>query len=162
MARKVFYSFCYEDDVTRSMVVRNRWVTQGSQFYSGVIDAAEFEKVKKNGEQAVYDWIDEQLEGTSVTVVLLGTNTLERKFIQYEIYKSLKRGNGILGVFINDIKDLNGKTSVRCNVHTTIRKGDYIIGYFSDICDEIHNYVTEDGYNNLGKWVDSVAKKKGK
>lgn len=44
MARKVFYSFCYSDDINRCMVVRNRWLTYGNQIQSGIIDKAEFEK----------------------------------------------------------------------------------------------------------------------
>lgn len=45
MARKVFFSFKYED-VSRAMVVRNSWVTQGKES-AGFIDKAEFEEVKK-------------------------------------------------------------------------------------------------------------------
>ena len=44
MARKVFFSFKYED-VSRAMVVRNSWVTQGKEA-AGFIDSADFEKVK--------------------------------------------------------------------------------------------------------------------
>ena len=62
MARSVFYSFCYSDDINRTMVVRNRWVTQGNQTVSGIIDKAEFEKLKRTGDKAVYNWIDKQLE----------------------------------------------------------------------------------------------------
>ena len=51
MARKVFYSFCYGDDINRCMVVRNRWVTYGNQIQSGIIDKAEFEKIKRTTER---------------------------------------------------------------------------------------------------------------
>lgn len=66
MARKVFFSFKYKD-VSRAMVVRNSWVTQGTQA-AGFIDAADFEKVKRQGDGAIQRWIDAQLNGTSVTV----------------------------------------------------------------------------------------------
>lgn len=164
MARKVFYSFCYTDDINRTMVVRNRWVTQGSQTISGIIDKAEFEKIKKNGDQAVYNWIDKQLEGTSVTVVLIGSNTLGRKFVQYEIRKSIERGNAIIGVHINKIKDMQtSRTSDKGNVHTVIGYyKDNSPAYFDNICDGIYDYIQEDGYTNLGKWVEKAAKGKGK
>lgn len=164
MARKVFYSFCYSDDVNRCMVVRNRWLTYGNQIQSGIIDKAEFEKIKRTGDQAVHNWIDKQLDGTSVTVVLLGTNTLSRKFVQYEICESVKRGNAIVGIHINNIKDMvTGKISAKCNTHTII--GEYSNGvpaYFDSFCDEIHDYINENGYSNLDKWVESAARKKGK
>ena len=62
MARSVFYSFHYKNDITRAMVVRNRWVTQGGQIVSGVIDHADFEQVKRQGDAAIKRWIDGNLE----------------------------------------------------------------------------------------------------
>ena len=102
------------------MVVRNRWVTQGGQIVSGVIDHADFEQVKRQGDAAIRRWIDKQLEGTSVTVVLIGADTLNRPYVQYEICESLKRGNSVIGVDINNIKDFNGRTSALCSHHTKI------------------------------------------
>ena len=66
--KKVFYSFHYDNDVTRAWVVRNSWVTKPNRTSSGVIDKAEFEKIKKDGDAAVKRWIDSQLIGTSVTL----------------------------------------------------------------------------------------------
>jgi hypothetical protein len=55
MARKVFFSFKY-DDVSRAMVVRNSWVTKGSA--AGFIDKAEFEEVERKGDKAIQNWIE--------------------------------------------------------------------------------------------------------
>lgn len=164
MARSVFYSFCYSDDINRTMVVRNRWVTHGGQVVSGIIDKAEFEKLKRTGDKAVYSWIDKQLEGTSVTVVLLGTNTLKRPFVQYEICESIKRGNAVIGVYVHNIKDMQtGQISLKCNVHTAIGQyNDNSPAYFDKHNDRIYDYKSDNGYENLGQWVESAAKKKGK
>jgi len=54
MARRVFFSFEY-GDVSRAMVVRNSWVTQGKEA-AGFVDAAEFEKLKKQGDAAIKRW----------------------------------------------------------------------------------------------------------
>ncbi|MCH0018293.1 TIR domain-containing protein, partial [Enterococcus faecium] len=70
MVRRVFFSFHYAD-VTRAMVVRNSWTLRGTK-EAGFVDKAEFEKVKRNGDIAIKNWIDNQLIGTSVTVVLIG------------------------------------------------------------------------------------------
>ena len=91
MARSVFFSFKYLD-VSRAMVVRKSWVTQGKEA-AGFIDSAEFEKLKKEGKTAVQNWIDNQLEGTSVTVVLVGAKTCTSEYVKYEIEQSIKRGN---------------------------------------------------------------------
>ena len=70
MARRVFFSFKYKD-VSRAMVVRNSWVVQGREAV-GFVDAAAFENLKRQGDAAIKRWIDGQLNGTSVTVVLVG------------------------------------------------------------------------------------------
>jgi hypothetical protein len=50
-------------------------------------------------------WIDDQLQSTSVTVVLIGQETASRKYVNYEIEQSHSRGNGLLGVRIHNMKD---------------------------------------------------------
>ena len=125
MARRVFFSFHYDNDISRSMVVRNSWVTQGKEA-AGFVDKAVFEQVKRQGDKAVHNWIDKQLEGTSVTVVLIGSQTLDRPYVQYEICKSLQRGNAVIGVLIHNIRDMRtGSYSARGNTHT-------VIGHYSD------------------------------
>jgi MTH538 TIR-like domain (DUF1863) len=64
MARKVFFSFKYED-VSRAMIVRNSDVIRGDE-KRGFIDKAEFEKVERQGDAAIKAWIDDQLQGTTV------------------------------------------------------------------------------------------------
>ena len=95
------------------MIVRNSWVTQGKEA-AGFIDKADFEEVKKKGDAAIKAWIDDQLKGTSVTVVLVGSKTCDSRWVKYEIEKSKEIGNGLLGIDISKIKDLNGNTSDRC------------------------------------------------
>jgi hypothetical protein len=112
MARRVFFSFKYED-VSRAMVVRNSWVTQGKEA-AGFIDAADFEELEEEGDDAIQKWIDDQLDGTSVTVVLVGKDTCDSRWVKYEIEKSEEIGNGLLGIDISQIKNLDGETSERC------------------------------------------------
>jgi len=159
MARRVFFSFHYENDINRSMIVRNSWVTQGKES-AGFIDKAAFEEIKRQGDNAVHRWIDRQLEGTSVTVVLIGSETLNRPFVQYEICQSLQRGNAVIGVLINGIRDMNtGFCSMKGNIHTIIGYyNDKTPAYFDSICDGIYDYSTQYGYINLGMWIESAAK----
>ena len=147
MARRAFFSFKYEDDVTRAMVVRKSGVTQGTEA-AGFVDAADFEEVKKKGDQAVENWIDDQLEGTSVTVVLVGENTCNSKYIQYEIEKSIEIGNGLLGIDISKIKDFDGNTTERC--------GKIPKGY------SFYLWNNDKGYENMGDWIEKAAKDAGR
>lgn len=157
MARSVFYSFHYQNDVSRVMIVRNRWVTYGGQKVSGVIDHAEFEKLKRTGDRAIKNWIDEQLHGTSATVVLIGTETLNRPYVQYEICQSINKGNALIGVYINNLKDLSGNTSTACNRHTCIGYNNNNPIYFDSIA-PIYDYCHDDGYNNFNHWVELAVK----
>jgi hypothetical protein len=113
MARRVFFSFHYERDVWRANIVRNSWVTKGNFESAGFIDAVEFEKIKRKGDESIERWINEQLEGTSVTVVLIGSETYLRDWVRYEIIKSFDRGNGLLGVYIHNIKNQFEMTDIK-------------------------------------------------
>lgn len=146
MARRVFFSFKYLD-VSRAMVVRNSWVTQGRDA-AGFVDAADFEKIKKTGDAAIKQWIDAQLEGTSVTVVLVGAKTCDSRWVKYEVEKSIERGNGLLGIDVSKIKDLEGNTTDRCG---QIPKG-YNFYYWNN----------DKGYENMGTWIEEAAKAAGR
>lgn len=146
MARNVFFSFKYKD-VSRAMVVRNSWVTQ-SREAAGFIDSADFEKLKRQGDTAIKNWIDNQLKGTSVTVVLVGKETCASRWVKYEMEKSKAIGNGLLGIDISKIKDLQENTSERC--------GQIPKGY------DFHLWNKEDGYKNMGDWIEKAAKDAGR
>ena len=147
MARRVFFSFKYKEDVSRAMVVRNSWVAQGKEA-AGFIDAADFEELENQGESAIRNWIDEQLDGTSVTVVLVGEKTCTSEWIKYEIEKSIEIGNGLLGIDISKIKNLQGNTSERC--------GKIPEGY------DFYLWNNEDGYHKMGDWIEKAAKDAGR
>ena len=147
MARRVFFSFEYQHDVSRAMVVRNSWVTQGREA-AGFVDAAKFEEVEKSGDAAIKEWIRDQLHGTSVTVVLVGSHTCSSRYVKYEIEQSIAKGNGLLGIDISKIKDLYGHTSERC--------GKIPQGY------EFYLWNRDGGYENMGDWIEQAAKGAGR
>lgn len=147
MARRVFFSFKYKPDVTRAMVVRNSWVTQGKEA-AGFVDAADFEKIKRQGDVAIRRWIDNQLNGTSVTVVLVGSLTCSSRWVKYEIEKSKERDNGLLGIDISKIENLYGQTTQRC--------GQIPHGY------PFYLWNKDNGYKNMGDWIEAAAKAAGR
>lgn len=86
----------------RANVIRNCNVVLGIGT-AGFFDHSEYEEAKKTGDDGIRRMIDKNLEGTSVTVVLIGTQTASRRWVQYEIAQSVNRGNGLVGVHINII-----------------------------------------------------------
>lgn len=81
MARRVFYSFHYKPDCTRVAKVRNMGVVEGNKPASD----NDWEEITSGGDAAIEKWIDEQLDGKSCNVVLIGEKTAGRKWINYEI-----------------------------------------------------------------------------
>src|ERR1700677_4801206 len=143
MPRKVFFSFEYSD-VSRAMVVRNSCVTKDK---TGFIDKAESEKLERQGDDAIKRWINNQIYGTSVTVVLIGEKTCTSRWVRYEIEKSIERGNGILGIDISQIDDLQGKTTSSCN-YRTILSNHY----------DFYLWFNDNGYENIEKWIEKAAR----
>ena len=141
MSRKVFFSFKY-DDVHRAMNVRNSNVITGVS-KSGFIDKADFEAVERQGKVAIKNWIDKQIEGTTVSVILIGANTDKSKWVRYEIDQSLAQGNGILTIDINKIADLEGSTTDCCGLR--------VPGY------KHYLWNKDKGRENLGKWAEMAA-----
>ena len=112
MARYTFFSFSYEDVKNfRVNVVRNSWLhhTDDQTFYDGSI--WEDERIKTPSK--IKKIIDDGLHGTSVTAVLIGTDTAFRRYVKYEIVKSFQRGNGIIGVHINRIRGKEQQITTR-------------------------------------------------
>jgi hypothetical protein len=111
MARRVFFSFHYQNDIFRVNQIRNSHVVEGCAA-AGFQDASLWEEAKRKGDAAVKALIDQGLLNTSVTVVLIGEQTSQRRYITYEIEKSIARGNGLLGIHIHNIKNRDGRTSL--------------------------------------------------
>ena len=160
MVRKVFFSFHYERDIWRSSIVRNSDVTKKNVEAAGFIDSASWEAVKKKGDDAIRKWIAEQLNGTSVTVVLIGTETSDREWVKYEIKESYKKGNGLLGIYIHNIEDDDGKTDAKGN-NTFGELGKDANGnsvYFYQVA-KTYDWKGDKGYENFGRWVEEAAPK---
>lgn len=162
MARRVFFSFHHGRDVWRAGQVRNSWVTKDRES-AGFWDAAAWEEVKKKDTAAIEKWIDEQMKGTSVTVVLIGAQTSERRHVKYEIKQSHGKGNGLLGIYIHNIKDVNAKSDTKgknpfSNLHIE-RDGRKIL--LSEIY-PTYDWVNDDGRNKMADWIEAAAKKAGR
>jgi hypothetical protein len=105
MAKRVFFSFHYQEVIDfRANVVRQHWMTKPDREDAGFFDASVWETTKRTGSLAIKRLINGGLDGTSVTCVLVGSQTYARPWVRYEILKSFRRGNGLLAVHINSIK----------------------------------------------------------
>lgn len=154
MARKVFFSFHYERDAWRAGQVRNcNLLPSDDQF--GFVDSVEWESIRRQGDAAIKKWIDEQLRYTSVSVVLIGSETALRPWVQHEILRSWNRGNGVVGVRIHNIKDQKSTVDTFGSdpfYQFTLPDGTRLC----DVC-KTYDWVADDGRNNLGRWCEEAA-----
>lgn len=109
MARRVFFSFHFKKDSWRASQIRNAGVVEGNE----PVSDNDWEKIKAKGDKAIQAWIDQQLQGRSCAVVLIGSETAGRKWINYEIEKSWNDGKGLLGIYIHNLKDQDGNQSAK-------------------------------------------------
>lgn len=114
MARRTFFSFHYVPDVWRAWNVRNCWVVKPEdQIDRGFFDSSVFEATKKEGDEKLKAFLRDGLENTSVTCVLTGTDTWRRRWVRYEIARSVLKGNGLLTVFIHGVKNDDGEIAAQ-------------------------------------------------
>lgn len=109
MGRNVYFSFHYQDVVDfRANVVRNSWKfrQKGNSFR----DESIWEEAKEKEVNKIKSLIQSELFGSSVTCVLIGSETYSRRWVRYEIMKSFESNKGMLGVGINWIKDKHQQT----------------------------------------------------
>lgn len=108
MARKVFFSFHFDNDFWRTQQVRNMNALEGGQVCTPNV----WEEVKRKGKTAIEEWIDDNMWGKSCVVVLVGSQTASRPWVQREIVKGWDAKKGVLGIRINKLLDTTGSASI--------------------------------------------------
>lgn len=160
MARKAFYSFHYKPDNWRAAKVRNIGVVEGN----APVSDNEWEKITKGGDAAIEKWIDDQLSGKSVAIVLIGAGAAGRKWISYEVSKAWNEGKGVLGIYIHNITDSNGNQSAKGGdpfdyVTFTVdkRKLSTVVKTYDPPYSQsayVYDYIKQ----NLNDWIETAIK----
>ena len=147
MARRVFFSFDYKY-VWKVNQIRSMTNVIGTAA-AGFQDASLWEEAKKKVDKEIKRMIDKALENTSVTVVCVTYGTTSRKYINYEIDKSLERGNGLVAVPIHHLKDQNGETGSAGAIPPQVEANGFKAYKYSD-------------KEALARWIEAAAKLAGK
>jgi len=153
---RVFYSFHYSVDNWRASQIRNIGAIEGNTPVSDNV----WEQVACRGDLAIARWILREMAGRSCTVVLIGSRTAGRKWINFEIEQSWKSGKGLLGIYIDRLKNRLGLLSVKGrNPFATFRIGRTPLSMIVRAYDP--PFLTSTGaYRyiaaNLKKWVEQA------
>lgn len=158
--RQIFYSFHFDNDVMRVSQIRNIGMLEDNT----PISPNDWEEVKRKGDSAIKRWIDENMNYRSCVVVLIGEETANRPWVQYEIKKAWEDKKGLLGIFIHNIKcPINGKCKQGANPFDKLsfndgRKLSSIVKCYNPSVSDAYNDIR----NNLETWVESAISQRQK
>lgn len=159
MAYRAFYSFDFDYDHWRAGQVRNMGVVEGNT----PISSNDWEAVKKKGDAAVEDWIDENMKNRGVVIVLVGQRTAERPWVIYEIEKGWNDGKRVLGVRIHGLENSKGNTGEsgpspfgKIKLNNGKLLSDYVTLLNPNGANSKAVYATIN--ENLESWVDNAAR----
>jgi hypothetical protein len=156
----VFYSFYYQRDAWRVQQVANMGAVEGQR----MLNSQQWEAVKRGGDQAIENWIAEQMKYKSAVVVLTGAQTASRPWVRYEITKAWRERRPLVGIRIHGLADRAGKidssgpnpfSQVRLTTGQTI--ADYVPLYTPSgrNSQAVYANISE----NLESWVRSAYKR---
>lgn len=112
MAKRVYFAFHYQDVTDfRANVVRKHNFTGGVEV-AGYYDHSIWESAKNSNPLSLKRLINAELENTSVTAILIGSDTWARRWVRYEVMKSIERGNRVIGIHINSIAGKDQQTKL--------------------------------------------------
>lgn len=152
MARKVFYSFHFDNDNWRAGQVRNIGTVEGDKPVNG----NKWEEVKSKSDATIKEWIDNNLKDKSCVVVLIGEKTSERKWVDYEINRAWELGKAVCGVYIHKLENVFGNQSP---------KGKNPLATYIPIFDSDYStskYVYDDIKNNISDLVEKAIEIRSK
>lgn len=153
--KRVFYSFHFDNDVMRVQLIRNI----GSLEENKPVNPNEWEKVRARGNAAIEQWIQDNMSHRQCVVVLIGSETYKRPWVQYEIEKAWRDKRGVVGVYIHNLKCARNGT---CN--QGLNPFDYLTipGSTAKMSTVVkcYNPSSLNAYgeiaNNLDRWVDEA------
>ena len=158
MARQCFFSFHYKPDNWRVSQVRNIGSIEGNK----PARDNDWETVVGGGDQRIKNWIADQMKGRSCTVILAGTNTANRKWINHEIIESWNKGMGVLVIYIHNLKDMYHSQSKKGNnplYYITYGKEGKKLSEIAKAYDppfssskNVYNYISE----NIENWIEEA------
>jgi hypothetical protein len=163
MARRAFFSFNYERDLGRAEIVRDSWIGPDKQAI-GFWAASVWAEAHRRGEEIVKKMILRELANTTVTVVLIGAETAKNPWVNLAIVQSYKQNNGLMAVHINKITDVKGEVEARGGNpfdYIYINNSDGSISHFSKMY-LTYDYMDQNGFLDMGKWIEFNAQRAGK
>lgn len=118
--RKVFVSFHHGND--------RRWFDEFTKLFSETYDVFYDQSVDGSIRSNDAEYVDRRIReefitGSSVTVVLCGSETWKRKYVDWEIYSTLHCEHGLLGIALPTVSRNGQAAVVPERLHQNIQSG---------------------------------------
>lgn len=155
--RQVFYSFHYGKDVMRVQQIRNIGMIEGNK----PVSANQWETLKRSGRIAIQKWIDENMKYRSCVIVLIGSDTANREWVNYEIKHAWETGKALMGIYIHNLRDPRTGT---CSKGRNPFLNYTVNGVSMANLVPCHEPNAWDAYgdikNNLERWIEDAIRNK--
>lgn len=154
----VFYSFHFDNDVMRVQQIRNIGSIEGNP----PTTPNQWETLKRTGKKAVENWIDQNMKYKRCIIVLIGSETASRPWVEHEIIKAWNDGKALLGIYIHNLKcPRNGKSRKGINPFDLIKFEDGSkLSSVIPCYDPSSANAYQDISNNIANWIDHAIKNK--
>lgn len=161
--RKVFFSFDYDKDVMRTQQIRNIGALEDGR----LVSPNKWEEVKKRGDSAIKEWINDNMHYCSCVVVLIGEDTHNSRWVNYEIKQAWDTMKGLLGIYVHNIKcpdavrrGYSGFCGKGVDPFSKVTIGNIVFSKNLSGIVECHNPNPQNAYNeiqnNISQWVEDA------
>lgn len=110
------------------------------------------ENEKKKDDEIIKNWVDEEIKKTKITILLISKETLGRKYVSYELSKSLLNGNTVIPILIDSEENAFNEKSI-----DSVNKKLY--EELSGRKLKIRKWFQENGKENILRWLNEVLEK---
>lgn len=96
--------------------------------------------------------------------MLIGYGTAYRPYVQYEIRRSYERGNGLLGIWLDNLRGQDGRASF-LRGGNSFERVKVPGGFFGEttlaekLSIPVYDWVNADGRKNIASWIERAPKK---
>ncbi len=118
--------------------------TDSGRNIEGYYDASLWESRKLEGDEGLKRLIRDGVKNTSAVCVLVGTDTWHRRWVRYEVARSVIDGKGLLAVHINSINHHERRSPDK--------RGDNPCRYLGLAVAENRKYYLCERFNQNGAW----------
>ena len=110
------------------------------------------ENEKKKDDEIIKNWVDEEIKKTRITILLISEKTFDRKYVSYELSKSLLNGNTVIPILIDSEENAFNKDSINL-VKKKLDKE------LSGRKLKIRKWFQENGKENILRWLNEALEK---